>query len=100
MGQLIDWYHLGMSETMAVSEAKRQLGAVVDRAHVAHEPVYLTRRGRRVVAVVDADEFDRLLALAEDVEDAAAADASRREMAETGAAPIPWDEVKAELGLT
>jgi prevent-host-death family protein len=91
-----------MSESIAiaVSEAKRQLGAIVDRAHVGHETVYLSRRGKRVVAVVDADEFDRLRGVAEDVEDAAAAMTARAELAETGATPIPWDDVKAELGLT
>lgn len=85
---------------MAVSEAKRQLGAIVDRAHLAHETVFLTRRGRRVVAIVDAEEFDRIRALADDAEDAAAAIASRQEMAETTGTPIPWEQVKAELGLT
>lgn len=89
-----------MSDGIAVSDAKGQLGAIVDRAHLGHETVFLTRRGRRVVAIIDADEFDRLLELAEDAEDAAAALTARREMAETAEAPIPWEEVKAELGLT
>lgn len=93
-------YHLTMNEVLAVSEAKRQLGALVDRAHLAHEPVYLSRRGRRVVAIVDADDYDHLVSLAEDAADAEAAVAARRELAETAAVPIPWNEVKAELGLT
>jgi prevent-host-death family protein len=89
-----------MSDTLAISDAKRQLGALIDRAHLSHEPVFLTRRGRRVVAIVDADEFERLRELAEDAEDAAAAIAAREEMAATSQEPIPWEEVKAELGLT
>ncbi|KQO47707.1 MULTISPECIES: type II toxin-antitoxin system Phd/YefM family antitoxin [unclassified Frigoribacterium] len=89
-----------MSDVLAVSDAKRQLGALVDRAHLRHEPVYLSRRGHRVVAIVDAEDFDRLLELAEDAADAAAAVEARREMAETAATPVPWAEVKAELGLT
>lgn len=88
-----------MSDVMAISEAKQQLGALVDRAHLGHEPVYLSRHGRRVAAIVDADEYDRLLELAEDAADAEAAAAARRELEETAATPIPWDEVKAELGL-
>jgi prevent-host-death family protein len=88
-----------MSDVLPVSDAKRQLGAIVDRAHLTHEPVFLSRRGRRVVAIVDAGDFDRLRELAEDAEDAAAAVAARREAAETGALPVPWEEVKAELGL-
>jgi hypothetical protein len=54
------------------------------------------RRGRRV----DADDLDRLLELAEDMADIRAAEQARAELRETGAAPIPWDEVKADLGLT
>jgi len=89
-----------MTDLLSVSEAKQHLGALVDRAHFHHETVSLTRRGRRVAVLVDADDFDRLLERLEDLEDAEAAEAARREMAETGAQPVPWDEVKAELGLT
>ncbi len=89
-----------MSDVLAISDAKRHLGAIVDRAHLAHETVFISRRGQRIVAIVDADEFDRLLEIAEDAEDAAAAIAARREMKETAEAPVPWEEVKAELGLT
>jgi prevent-host-death family protein len=88
-----------MSDVLAVSDAKRQLGALIDRAHLGHEPVYLTRHGRRVVAIVDADEYDRLLELAEDAADAEAAIEARREMEETAVLPVPWEDVKAELGL-
>ena len=61
--------------------------------------MFLSRRGRRVAAVIDADDLDRLLELAEDMADIRAADEARAEMRETGAAPIPWEEVKADLGL-
>jgi hypothetical protein len=62
--------------------------------------VYLARRGRRVAAVIDADDLDLLIEAAEDVADVRAAEQARAEMRETGATPIPWDEVKADLGLT
>ena len=39
------------------------------------------------------------LRLAEDMADIRAAEQAREEMRRTGEAPIPWDEVKAELGL-
>jgi prevent-host-death family protein len=89
-----------MSDILSVSDAKRQLGAIVDRAHLSHETVFLTRRGRRVVAIIDAAEFDRLREIAEDAEDATAAVTARREMQETGELPVPWEEVKRELGLS
>lgn len=88
-----------MTDVFPVSEAKQQLGALVDRAHFQHEPISLSRRGQRVAVLIDADEFDRLVERVEDLDDAEAAHAARREMEETGALPVPWDEVKVELGL-
>ena len=88
------------STPLSVSEARRKLAAIVDRVGVEHAPVYLARRGRRVAAVIDADDLDRILALAEDMADIRAAEAVREEMRATGAAPIPWEQVKADLGLT
>ncbi|HEX4101222.1 MAG: type II toxin-antitoxin system Phd/YefM family antitoxin [Pseudonocardiaceae bacterium] len=90
-----------MSEAAAlnVSDARSQLAAIIDRARADHQPVYLARRGRRVAAVIDADDLDRILELAEDMADIRAAEQARAEMQATGATPIPWEEVKADLGL-
>lgn len=95
---MYDWY---VSETTAVniSDARTQLAAIIDRARASHEPVYVARRGCRVAAVIDADDLDRILELAEDMADIRSAEQARAEMEATGAAPIPWDEVKADLGL-
>ena len=87
-----------MSE-VTVSEARARLADVVDQARVAHDPVFLTRRGRRVAAVIDADDLQRLIEAAEDLADVEAAKAARAEMA-SGEAGIPWHEVKADLGLS
>jgi prevent-host-death family protein len=86
--------------TLTVSEARRQLASIVDRVRAEHAPIYLARRGRRVVAVIDADDLDRILELAEDMADIRAAEAARAEMLATAEAPIPWEQVKADLGLT
>lgn len=87
-----------MSE-MTVTEARARLADVVDEARVGHDPVFLTRRGRRVAAVIDADDLERLLESAEDLADIKAAQHARDEMLETGETAIPWDQVKADLGL-
>jgi prevent-host-death family protein len=87
-----------MSE-LTVTEARARLADVVDEARVAHDPVFLTRRGRRVAAVIDAEQLDELLEAAEDLADIRAAAAARAEMAESGEGPIPWEQVKADLGL-
>lgn len=86
-----------MSE-MTVSDARARLADVVDAARVGHAPVYLTRRGQRVVAVIDADDLDRLIAAAEDLADLEAVREAREELA-SGEESIPWDQVKADLGL-
>ena len=86
-----------MSE-LTVSDARARLADVVDSARVQHAPVYLTRRGRRVAAVIGAEDLDRLIEAAEDLADIEASRSARAEL-DDGARAIPWDEVKAELGL-
>jgi antitoxin Phd len=90
-------YHGCMSD-MTVSDARARLADVVDAARVGHDPVYLTRRGQRVAAVIDADDLDRLIAAAEDLADIEAVRAAREEIA-AGGTTIPWAQVKADLGL-
>ena len=84
---------------MSVSEARARLADVVDEARTSHVPVYVTRRGRRVAAVIDAEDLDRLIEMAEDLADVRAAAQAREEMQRTGEEPIPWEQVKADLGL-
>lgn len=82
---------------MSVSDARARLADVVDEARVRHEPVYLTRRGQRVAAVIDAEDLERLIEAAEDLADIEAARLARAEIAEHGT--IPWEQVKQDLGL-
>lgn len=89
---------MGDMSEMTVSNARARLADVVDAARVGHDPVYLTRRGQRVAAVIDVNDLDRLIAAAEDLADIEAARAAREELAD-GAVPLPWDQVKADLGL-
>lgn len=84
---------------MTVTEARSRLADVVDKSRIEREPVFLTRRGRRVAAVIDAEQLEHLIEAAEDLADLRAAAEARAEI-EAGEAPIPWDEVKADLGLT
>lgn len=84
---------------MTVTHARSRLSEAVDTARVSHEPVYLLRRGRRVAALIDAEDLARLIEAAQDLEDIRAANDARVEMKENGETPVPWEEVKAELGL-
>ena len=81
---------------LPVSVACNRIDEIVDNARARHEPVFLTRRGRRVATVIDADDLERLTQAAENLADIEAADAARAEIAKHGT--IPWDEVKAGLG--
>ena len=94
-------YHLYMSDLndRGVSDARRDLAAVVDQARSTHQPVYLSRRGRRVAAVIAAEDLELLQTLAEDMSDILDAEAARAELRETAAEPVPWEQVKADLGL-
>lgn len=88
---------LSCMSDISVTEARSRLADVIDDARVHHRPVFLTRRGRRVAAVIDAEDLERLTEAAENLADIEAAQAARDEIAERGT--IPWDEVKADLGL-
>ena len=91
--------YMSSNESHNITNARKQLTAIIDQARADHEPVYLTRRGHRVAAVIDADDLDGILALAEDMADIRAAEEARAEMRATGQSPIPWEQVKVDLGL-
>lgn len=85
-------YDLYMSE-LAMSEARSRFAEVLDVA-IAGEPVYVTRRGRRVAVLVDAASYDALVEAVEAALDHAELAAARAEDDY-----VPWEEVKADLGL-
>jgi prevent-host-death family protein len=82
---------------VSISEARGRLASIIDDAR--HEPVYLTRRNKRVAAVVDAAVLDRLLEAAEDLDDLVAYDEAVAESARIGGENVKWDDLKHELGL-
>ncbi|MFT5530651.1 MAG: prevent-host-death family protein [Candidatus Poriferisodalaceae bacterium] len=79
---------------VAVSDARNRLAEVIEESRRSGEPISVTRRGRRVAVILDAEVFDVLVEAADDVEDRRELDAARAEDDY-----VPWDEVKAELGL-
>lgn len=91
--------YMSTDRSFDITEARKQLATIIDHARADHEPVYLTRRGQRIAAVIDADDLDGILSLAEDMADIRAAEEARAEMRATGEAPIPWEQVKIDLGL-
>ena len=83
------WY---MSE-MPVTDARQHLSDLVNRAAYGGERVYLTRRGRRLAAVVPVELLEAIEA-AEDAEDLEAAQAA---LAEDGPR-ISLEQLREELG--
>lgn len=86
-------YDSYMSE-VAVSDARNRLAEVIEESRRSGEPISVTRRGRRVAVIIDSEAFDRLVETADDVDD-------RRELeaARVDDDYVPWDDVKAMLGL-
>lgn len=76
--------------------AREEFSDVINRAAYGKERVVLTRRGRKVAAVVPIEDVALLEALEDrlDLEDARRALA---DMKKNGA--IPWAQIKAELDL-
>jgi len=89
---LREMYNLYMSE-LAASEARNRLAEAIELAR-SGEPVYVTQRGHRVAVLVDAASYDALVEAAEDAIDRTELEAARLEDDY-----VPWDEVKADLGL-
>ncbi len=77
---------------MTVSEASDRLADAVDRARVDHDPIFITERGRRVAAVIGADDLQRLMDAAEDFANIGAARAARAARTEMEAGQGPADQ--------
>lgn len=90
-------YTSGMTE-IAITDARGRLASIIDTAR--QEPVYLTRRNRRVAAIIDTDQLNRLLADADELADIQAVDAAWEDTERLGETPIPWEDVKRDLGLS
>lgn len=79
---------------VAVSEVRNRLAEVIEESRRSGEPISVTKRGRRVAVIVGSETFDRLVDAADEVEDRLELEAARAEDDY-----VPWDEVKAALGL-
>jgi len=91
--------YMNDTDSLSVTDARQNLASIIERVRSRHDPVYLTLRGKRVAAVINSDDLDRIVELAEDMADVLAAEEARAEMKATGDEPIPWEQVKADLGL-
>lgn len=84
-------------ETLSSAQAREHFSAAITRAAHDKERVILTRRGKAIAAIVPIEDLEWLREL-EDRIDLADAEAALAEAREFGT--IPWETVKAELGLS
>ena len=85
-------YNLCMEDSVTAAQARRHWSETIDFAR--KQPVSITRNGRDAVVLMDADLAARALEALEDAEDLAAAQAALDE-----GGTVPWEQVKADLGL-
>ncbi len=78
--------------TMNISAARDKLPDAVELAQT--EAVFLERYGRPAAVLVSPEQYEKLVAALEDVEDVAVFDAAMDEEGPN----IPWEQVKADLG--
>jgi len=81
---------------VSVSEARETFAELVNRAAYGQERVLVARRGRPIAAIVPIADVELL----ERLEDEIDLETAREALADPqNAVPIPWEQVKAELGL-
>lgn len=86
-----------MDNTKSASEARRDFAGLVNRVTYGGERVVLTKNNKRAAAIVSAEDLDLLESL-EDAIDVREARKILQRMRTTGEKPIPWSQMKKELG--
>ena len=81
---------------VTVSEARQDFADLVNRAAYGGERVRVVRRGREIAAIVPIEDVELLERLEDELDLKAALEALTDP---ENAVPIPWEQVKAELGL-
>lgn len=82
-----------MAEFVPVSEAKARLTDLVRRSE--GEDVVLTRHGRPAAVLMSTERHARLMEQLDDLEDQLSAYESERD----DDVAVPWEKLRAELGL-
>ena len=86
--------------TITAEEARSKFSDVVNRAAYGNERTIITKHGKSMAAIVsmeDLEILERIIAKLEDEMDVQSAKAAIKEAETEGT--IPWESIKAELGL-
>ena len=85
-----------MTTEIPVTEARERFSELIETA--SNQPVFLTKHGRRQAVVLSPAEYERIMEALEDAEDVSASDAAIAQIM-AGSSTIPWEQVKADLGV-
>jgi prevent-host-death family protein len=85
-------------QSLSCAEAQAHFDDLLKRAAKHKERVVLTRRGKPVAALVPIEDLSFLEAI-EDQLDAEEFQRAKEEFERSGEPSIPWEKVKADLGL-
>ena len=87
-------------KTLPFTEARKDLSKILDEVSAIHEHVTITRQGKPAAVVMSADEFESWQETLEILADPKAVAAIRRAEKDIAAGRVlPWEEVRARLGL-
>ena len=87
---------------LSAAEFRNNTAKTLNRVAFGKERIILGRRGEPVAVLISLEDyglFERLLEEHEDRLDVEAANEALKEAADKGERPIPWEEVKKDLGL-
>jgi prevent-host-death family protein len=87
-----------VEQSLSCAEAQAHFDDLLKRAAKHKERVVLTRRGKPVAALVPIEDLSFLEAI-EDQLDAEEFQRAKEEFERSGKPSIPWEKVKADLGL-
>jgi prevent-host-death family protein len=85
-----------MDKRISIAEAKNNFGDLMNRAAYGKERLILTRRGKKLAALVPVEDLEVL----EAIEDKIDLEEARKALAESAQeSTVAWEDVKKELGL-
>ena len=86
--------------TVSSEQVRDGLGELINRVAYGGERVMVTRRGKRIVGIVSAEEMELLEAVLDAIEDEIDIPLIKERIAEIERGEgVPWEQVKHELGL-